>query len=227
MLKIEIITFERKQLSSCCSRFVFAFLLLAKDTSETRARAVTVINNGGVIAFRTDTFYGLGADPLNADAVRRIKTLKGREENKPILLLISDLDQIDRLIQEPNAYRTIAAKHWPAPLTLIGQARPGLPTELTAGTNTIGLRLPDDEQVRELVRTCGGALTATSANTSGNPPAETAAEVENYFPSGIDLIIDGGPALITEPSTVIDVSGEKPKLVREGAVRRSELAGLL
>lgn len=193
---------------------------------ETNPEAAHLVSAGGVIAFRTDTFYGLGADPLNAKAVRKIKELKGREENKPILLLISDLDQIDRFIEQPDSYRQIAARHWPAPLTLIGTARRELPTDLTAGTNTIGLRLPDDDAVRALVRVCGGALTATSANTSGDPPAETATQVKDYFPAGIDLIIDGGAALITEPSTVVDVSGVQPKMIREGALKRSELAAL-
>ena len=196
------------------------------DDAETPARASAIISTGGVIAFRTDTFYGLGADPLNAAAVRKIKELKGREENKPILLLISDVDQIDRFIEAPDSYRQIATQHWPAALTLIGKARPELPTDLTAGTNTIGLRLPDDEEVRALVRGCGGALTATSANPSGKPPAETAADVKNYFPTGIDLIVDGGAALITEPSTVVDVTGKQPRMIREGAVKRSELSEL-
>ena len=193
------------------------------DTLKTFNEAAKVIRRGGVIAFRTDTFYGLGADPLNAAAVRKIKELKGREENKPILLLIADADQIDRFIEAPDSYRKIALQHWPAALTLIGKARPELPTDLTAGTNTIGLRLPDDEAVRALVRVCGGALTATSANPSGSPPAQTAAEVESYFPNGIDLIINGGAALITEASTVVDVSGERPRMIREGVVKRSEL----
>ncbi len=197
-----------------------------EDTPETRTEAAALVHGGGVIAFRTDTFYGLGADPLNADAVRNIKELKGREENKPILLLISDLEQIDRFIERPESYRKIAIQYWPAPLTLIGTARAELPVDLTAGTKTIGLRLPDDEAVRSLVRICGGALTATSANTSGSPPAETAAQVEKYFPTGIDLIIDNGACLITEPSTVVDVSGEQAKLIREGAIKRSELAEL-
>src|SRR5688572_13093151 len=197
-----------------------------ENSPENLIEAARIVLSGGVIAFRTDTFYGLGADPLNAAAVRKIKELKGREENKPILLLISDVDQVERFIDQPDSYRNIAVKHWPAPLTLIGRARPELPTDLTAGTNTIGLRLPDDEGVRAFVRACGGALTATSANPSGSLPAQTAAEVENYFRIGIDLIIDGGAALITEPSTVVDVSGEQPRLIREGAIKRSELPGL-
>ena len=196
------------------------------DEVPTRARAAEIIAGGGVIAFRTDTFYGLGADPFNADAVRKIKELKGRDESKPILLLISELEHIDRFIEDPEAYRRIAAQYWPAPLTLIGKARQELPTDLTAGTNTIGLRLPDDEDVRAFLRACGGALTATSANTSGNPAAETAAQVRDYFPAEIDLIVDGGAALITEPSSVVDISGEQPKMIREGAVKRSELGRL-
>ena len=200
--------------------------MIRDNTLESHEEAARLVRSGGVIAFRTDTFYGLGADPLNAAAVRKIKQLKGREENKPILLLISDIDQIDRLIEEPDSYRKIAVQHWPAALTLIGKARPGLPTDLTAGTNTIGLRLPDDEEVRALVRVCGGALTATSANPSGKPPAQTVADVKNYFPNGIDLIVDGGAALITEPSTVVDLTGRQPRMIREGAVKRSELSEL-
>src|SRR6266498_3127997 len=111
----------------------------------------------------------------------------------------------------------------PAPLTLIGVSRPEVPLELTAGTNSLGVRLPDDETVRSLVRACGGALTATSANLSGQAPARTAKEVQNYFPEGIDLIIDGGEVAATQPSTVLDLSGSEVRLVREGAVTREEL----
>ena len=200
--------------------------MIRNNTLETHEKAARFVGSGGVTAFRTDTFYGLGADPLNANAVRKIKELKGREENKPILLLISDVDQVDRFIEEPDSYRKIAVQHWPAALTLIGRARPELPTDLTAGTNTIGLRLPDDEEVRAFVRVCGGALTATSANPSGSPPAQTAAQVENYFPTGIDLIIDGGAAVSSEASTVVDISGQPPKMIREGAIKKSDLAGL-
>src|SRR5688500_437733 len=95
-----------------------------ENSLENPNEADKIVRSGGLIAFRTDTFYGLGADPLNPNAVRKIKELKGREENKPILLLISDVDQIDRFIAEPDSYRRIAVQHWPAALTLIGRARP-------------------------------------------------------------------------------------------------------
>jgi L-threonylcarbamoyladenylate synthase len=197
--------------------------MILKDTEEIRIEAARIIAGGGVIAFRTDTFYGLGADPLNRAAITRIKELKGREDRKPILLLISDADEVDRFIEQSGFFKMIAMGKWPAPLTLIGVSRPEVPIELTAGTNSLGVRLPDDEYVRSLVRACGGALTATSANVSGRPPARTAKEVENYFPEGIDLIIDGGEAMATQPSTVLDLSGTEARLIREGAIAREEL----
>lgn len=201
--------------------------MIQNDNAETRTEAVRIIVAGGVIAFRTDTFYGLGADPFNPEAVRKIRELKGREDPKPILLLVSDESEIDRFIQQSAFFKLVARGHWPAPLTLIGMARPEVPAELTAGTNSLGVRLPDNDNVRALARACGGALTATSANVSGQPPARTAKEVENYFPQGIDLIVDGGDVTATEPSTVLDVSGPQPRLVREGAISRAELKGFL
>jgi L-threonylcarbamoyladenylate synthase len=177
-----------------------------------------------VIAFRTDTFYGLGADPFNVVAVARICALKGREDNKPILLLISDLDHIDRLIVErTEEFDKIAEKFWPGPLTIIGKAVDDLPHEITVGTGTVGVRLPNDEDVRLLVRGCGGVLTATSANPAGREPARSAAEVRAYFPEGIDLIVDGGEVTATEPSTVLDATVSPPRIVREGAIRANEI----
>jgi len=201
--------------------------VILKDNAETRTEAAEIIAAGGVIAFRTDTFYGLGADPFNSSAIQKIRLLKGREDEKPILLLISDESEVDRFIQQAAFFKLVARKHWPAPLTLIGVSRPEVPSALTASTHSLGVRLPDDHNVRALVRACGGALTATSANVSGQPPARTAKEVENYFPTGIDLIVDGGEVTATEASTVLDVSSSEVRLVREGAVSREELRELL
>ncbi|MGH9874663.1 MAG: L-threonylcarbamoyladenylate synthase [Pyrinomonadaceae bacterium] len=201
--------------------------MIQDDNAETRAAAARLIAAGGVIAFRTDTFYGLGADPFNSDAIRKIRELKGREETKPILLLISDDSEVDRFVQQSEFFKLVARNHWPAPLTLIGVSLPEVPGELTASTNSLGIRLPDDEDVRAFVRSCGGALTATSANVSGQPPARTAKEVENYFPAGVDLIVDGGEVTATEASTVLDVSSSEVRLVREGAVSRDKLSKLM
>jgi L-threonylcarbamoyladenylate synthase len=202
--------------------------MICSDNQTARRDAARIIACGGLIAFRTDTFYGLGADPLNPAGLAKIRELKGREENKPILLLISDMDQVERFVADQSGlFEVTAGAHWPAPLTLVGPARPELPIALTAGTNTIGVRLPDDDNVRGLVRACGGALTATSANLSGRPPARTAKEVETYFLNGIDLIIDGGEVTVTQPSTVLDLSEAEPRLVREGAVPRVALGDVL
>ena len=178
-----------------------------------------------MIAFRTDTFYGLGVDPFNAAAVAKIRELKGREENKPILLLLSNASVADRFIAERSkAFEDTAKRFWPGPLTIVGFAVSSLPAEITAGTGTVGVRVPADENVRELVRVCGGALTATSANPSGREPARTAQEVLDYFGDRIDLVIDGGEVPATEPSTVLDVTTTPPRVIREGAIRAVDLS---
>jgi L-threonylcarbamoyladenylate synthase len=193
--------------------------LILDDSAETHKRAAQIIAAGGVIAFRTDTFYGLGADPFSRAAVQRIKELKGREDRKPILIVISDFDQVGRFISEVStAFEILSEKFWPGALTLIGKANPELPDEITAGTKTVGVRLPNDDKVRELVRACGGALTATSANPSHAAPASNAPAVKNYFGDAIDLIIDGGDSLTDQPSTVVEVTAEAPKLIREGVI---------
>ena len=181
--------------------------------------AAKIVSAGGVIAFRTDTFYGLGADPFNAAAVGRIRELKGREDNKPILLLLSDASEADRFIADRSkAFEEVARKFWPGPLTIVGAAVSNLPPEITAGTGTVGVRVPADNAVRDLVRACGGVLTATSANPSGREPARSAQQVRDYFPEGVDLVIDSGEVTATEPSTVLDVTTVPPRVVRRGAI---------
>ena len=188
------------------------------------SRAAQIVSEGGVIAFRTDTFYGLGADPFNAAAVAKIRELKGREEKKPILLLLSDASVADRFIADRSeAFEEVARKFWPGPLTIVGVAVANLPLEITAGTGTVGVRVPADSDVRELVRLCGGALTATSANPSGSEPARSAKEVLTYFADRVDLVIDGGEVTATEPSTVLDVTTLPPHVVREGAISVRDL----
>ena len=199
---------------------------LHPDNEATRLLAAEVVARGGVIAFRTDTFYGLGADPLNPTAVTRVKQLKGREENKPILLLLADASFADRFIAERSqAFDEIAKMHWPGPLTIVGPAVSDLPSEITAGTGTVGVRVPADESVRELVRLCGAALTATSANPSGSEPARSATQVLDYFGDQLDLIVDSGKVVALEPSTVVDATVSPTRVIREGAIKAADLRG--
>lgn len=192
--------------------------MIIPNSLEARALAASRIRQGGVLAFRTDTFYGLGADPFNRKALRRVNELKGRD-GKPILIVISDIDEAQRFIAtRSEIFDLVAARHWPGALTIVVAARNEVPVEITAGTGTVGVRLPDDGAVREFVRACGGALTATSANLAGEPPARTAQEVANAFPQGLDLIVDSGETRAEKPSTVLDLSADKPRLIREGVV---------
>jgi L-threonylcarbamoyladenylate synthase len=201
--------------------------VIIPQTTESLASVAEIIARGGVIAFRTDTFYGLGADPFNRAAVQMIRKLKGREEAKPILIVISDRDRVECFIVDRSpAFHLLSEKFWPGPLTLIGRAAAGVPEEITAASATVGVRLPDDDEVRALVRACGGALTATSANLSGNAPARTAKEAASYFLTGIDLIVDGGEVTAALPSTVLDLSSE-PRVIREGAVSQAEIRRVL
>jgi L-threonylcarbamoyladenylate synthase len=198
--------------------------MILPDNEQARIQAAEVIQHGGMIAFRTDTFYGLGTDPLNRSAVAKIRQVKGREESKPILVLIADARDVIRfVIQRTTSFDRIAKRFWPGPLTLIGKAQADLPAELTSGTGTIGVRLPNDPTVRALIRLCGGSLTGTSANLSAQPPARSAQDVDAYFPMGIDLILDSGEVAATAPSTVVDLSGKEPLIIREGAISRGEL----
>jgi L-threonylcarbamoyladenylate synthase len=202
--------------------------VVLEHSAQATSHAAAIIARGGIIAFRTDTFYGLGADPFNISAIQRIKELKGREANKPILIVISDRQQISRFISGPSRpFDMLSEKFWPGALTLVGKVLPEVPDEITAGSGTVGLRLPDDDEVRQLVRVCGGALTATSANKSHQPPARTAEEVANYFVTGIDLIVDGGPARTDQPSTIVDTTGFELKLIREGVVPWTRILNLV
>ena len=198
--------------------------MILKDSPQTREAAAQAIARGGVVAFLTDTFYGLGANPFDQKAVRRINALKGREGGKPILIVLSDEGEADRFVlNRSELFEAASHHHWPGALTLVARALASVPEEITAGSGTVGLRLPLDRDVRDLIRSCGGALTATSANTAGAAPARTALMVEHYFPAELDTIIDSGAARSDQPSTVLDVTGARARLIREGAVSRREL----
>ena len=202
-------------------------MLIYPDSRATRERAAETIAAGGLVAFRTDTFYGVGADPFNARALEAINELKGRD-GKPILVLVSDAEVVERLLtRRTPAFDALAERLWPGALTLVAEARAGVPDILTAGTGTVGVRLPDDEEARAVVRACGGVLTATSANPAGQPPARTAETAARYFPHGLGLVIDGGAARTELPSTVLDVSGEHARMIREGVVKRTVIEAVL
>lgn len=190
--------------------------------------ACQVLAGGGLVAFPTDTLYALGADALEERAVERVFLAKGREPEKPITVLIADLEMAASLVEEiPPIARKLSARFWPGPLTLILKARSELPSTLTAGTGRIGIRVPGLPLARVLIQGTGRPLTGTSANLSGGKDPCEAQDVLRDLEGRIELILDGGPVPLGIPSTILDLVAEPPSLIREGAIRWGELEGPL
>ncbi len=187
-------------------------------------RCRNVIESGGVIAYPTDTFYGLGADPRNPDAVKRLFAIKGRPAGQPILLLLHDRGMVPEWAAETTAEaEALMDAFWPGPLTLVFPALPSVLQELTGGTGRIGLRVPGSAVTRRLLEALGTALTGTSANRSGGPDLQTARDVAGMLGDRVDLILDAGKTPGGKASSVVDVSAAGLTMVREGAVSEQEL----
>ena len=180
-------------------------------------RAAEVIRRGGVVAYPTDTFYGLGVDPRNAEAVGRLFVIKGRDADKASPLIASSLAQATEAVEFTDVARRLASCFWPGPLSLVLKARDALSRDALGGGDTAAIRVPDDEIARGLAAAVGYCITATSANLSGCPPASTPALLDDEVRRRIDFIIEGvspGGA----PSTIVDVMSDAPRLVRAGAI---------
>lgn len=196
------------------------------DPEQAFSRCREVLSAGGVIAYPTDTFYGLGADPRNKAAVMRLFTVKGRQEDQPILLLIDDPSAVHQWAAEiPPRAKVLMERFWPGPLTLVFRARTDVLPELTGGTGTIGLRVPGNALTRSLLRFLGHSLTGTSANRSGSPNLSSARETAEAMGGLVDVILDGGETTGGKPSTIADVSSEVPRIVREGAIAARDITG--
>ncbi len=171
--------------------------------------AIRLLHRGGLIAFPTETYYGLGVDPFNLRALQRLFQVKQRVADKAVLLLLSDRSQVDRLASTiPADFNILMDGFWPGPLTLVFPAQPSLPALLTGDTGTVGLRLSPDPVAVQLVRGFGGPITATSANLSGDHPATTAAQVREIFGDEIDIILDGGKTPGGSGSTLVGFDQE-------------------
>jgi L-threonylcarbamoyladenylate synthase len=181
------------------------------------AEAVAVIRRGGVVAFPTDTLYGLAADPESAESVNRVRALKGRDAAQTIALVAADLAQVERISVLTLMARHAAAEFWPGPLTVLIRAKPGLAPTTIGPDGLVGVRVPNHDVALALTRACGHAVTATSANRSGQPATADPDEVAAALPD-LDLLIDAGKAPGGPPSTLVDLSGDAPRLVRAGAI---------
>ncbi|HEX9477478.1 MAG TPA: L-threonylcarbamoyladenylate synthase [Methylomirabilota bacterium] len=183
------------------------------------AAAAAVVEAGGLVAFPTESFYGLGADALDSDAVARVFEVKGRPEHKALLVLVDSIEMaVGLAARVSDGARALMARYWPGPLTLVLEAADRVPAGLTGGGSTIGVRMPGHAVARALVRSAGRPITAPSANPSEAPPALTAAAVRDYFEGRVELILDGGPTVGGAGSTVADCTVWPPRILRQGPV---------
>lgn len=182
-------------------------------------KAITILEAGGVVAFPTETFYGLAADATNEKAVDRIFEIKGRSFNNPIALIISKENDLDLLADNiPEEAKKLMAAFWPGPLTLVFKASPSVSPRLTAGTGKIGIRISSHPIAHALAAGLGRPITATSANLSGGRECTTAEEVRGQMANAQLTVIDGGPTLGGRGSTFLDVTVDPLVLLREGAI---------
>ncbi|MBW1709647.1 MAG: threonylcarbamoyl-AMP synthase [Deltaproteobacteria bacterium] len=189
---------------------------------------VSSLLNGEIVAGPTQTFYGLMASADQPEAIKKVMALKNRPANKPLLLLLDRTLRVGCYARyQPYAFKLLAKKFWPGPLTILLEAHPGQHPALIGPRETIGLRVEGLPIIRVLVRALDRAVTGTSANPAGEPPALTPEEVINYFGNDVDLILDGGPCPGGKPSTMIDASTTPPRLLRDGPLSLDDLLAVL
>jgi L-threonylcarbamoyladenylate synthase len=192
------------------------------------ARAAEMLRAGGVVAIPTETVYGLAADVGSADAIARVYAIKGRPADHPLIVHAYDLDALDGYVAEiAPALRTLAEAFWPGPLTAIVRRGPRTPRTVTGGQETVAVRVPAHPLARAILAAFGGALAAPSANRFGRVSPTTAEHVRADLGDAADLIVDGGPASVGVESTIVDLTGEVPAVLRAGAITPAQLSAAL
>lgn len=191
-------------------------------------RAAELLRAGELVAFPTETVYGLGADARNPIAIGKIFVAKGRPADHPLIVHLPDATHLDRwAIDIPDLAYKLAAAFWPGPLTLILKRHPSVPDVVTGGQDTVGLRVPNHSLALELLREFGGGIAAPSANRFGRVSPTTAEHVREELGNKVAAILDGGPCAVGIESTILDLSGSEPRILRPGMLGAGELAGVL
>ena len=198
--------------------------MLSLDIERGIEQAAEFLRSDGVVAYPTDTLYGLGCDSFSLKALHRILEVKGRSAEKGLPLLLAEPDDVV-LVARPASphFRPLADAFWPGPLTLVLKPVPGLPAPVLGPTGAVGVRVPDHPVPRTLSRALGKPIVGTSANLSGGPDPITAQDVYRALGDAIDHVVDGGPAHRGLPSTVVDITGERPRILRAGAITPQEI----
>jgi len=203
-------------------------LLLPADRADTPSVAANIIKQGGLVAIPTETVYGLGANGLDPEAVAKIFKAKGRPQDNPLILHVSEPGEIERFCHGiPQAAYDLAAAFWPGPLTMVLPALPTVPKCTTAGLSTVAVRCPDNAVTREIIRLSGVPIAAPSANLSGKPSTTTAEHVLHDHMGNIDAVVDGGPCRVGLESTIVDLTEDRPRLLRPGGITPEQLIAVL
>jgi len=191
-------------------------------------RAVDLLKAGGLVAFPTDTVYGIGADVFNEEAVSRIFAVKRRDANKPLQILIAKKSDLRKIAKDQSEILDrLASEFWPGALTLVMLARGDFPRRVSCGRDTVGVRMPANSVALRMIEAFGAPIAATSANISGFPDPKSAGEVMEYLGGAVDLILDGGPTPGSVPSTVLDISVHPPVILRQGKLTIEDLGKIL
>ena len=198
--------------------------LVLEANTEAIERAGEVIREGGLVAFPTETVYGLAADAFDQQAVDRVFEVKGRPANNPLPVQIASRSDLPKLVSvTPPIAERLMDRFWPGPLTLVFSACTEVSELVTAGTGKVGIRMPDHPVALALIEAGGTPIVAPSANVSGEPPPTTAQEVLEYLDGKIELILDAGPTRLKVSSTVVDLTESPPRILREGSISREAL----
>jgi len=197
---------------------------ILKTTEDNILKASLIVTHGGLVVYPTDTVYGLGCDPFNVEAVTRVFKVKG-ERDKPLPILASDIEIVRRIAFVSEMAGRVAARFWPGPLTLVVPKKPLLPGVVTCNLKSVGVRIPQHDVALRLIILSNGLIVGTSANKTGAKPPCTVQEAAEQLGKEVDMILDGGPTPLGAPSTVVDLTRKKPKILREGVIDLEELLG--
>jgi L-threonylcarbamoyladenylate synthase len=186
-------------------------------TKTSIVTAAQIVKKGGLVVYPTETVYGLGCDPLNVQAVKRLLEVKG-DRNKPLPVLAASIVDAEKMAHISLNGKKLAAKFWPGPLTMVFQKKPALLDVVTFGLDSVGLRIPNNDVTLQLLSLCGGLLVGSSANRTGEKPPRSVQEVSVELKRMVDVVLDGGSAVQGTPSTVVYFVQEKPRILRAGPV---------
>jgi len=199
---------------------------ILKATRKNILDASRIVQKGGLVVYPTETVYGLGCDPFNIEAVKRVFKVKG-ERRKPLPILASSINHVEKIASMSQEGKKIAKKFWPGPITLVFPKKLVLPDLVTCNLDSVGLRIPKHDIALQLINLADGLLIGTSANRTGKKPPRIVQEAFQQLKEKVDVILDGGPTTLGKSSTVVDLTSKEPRILREGPISFKEILDVI